>query len=74
MKSDQTGTVDRKPGSGKSARRGLLRTLIQLRSWCKARKYTGQTLTKRLVRLHRDWNFQHLSAHDRETGLKNAML
>jgi len=34
-KTDQTVSVDCKPGSGKSVRFGLLRMLIQiLRSWC----------------------------------------
>ena len=32
-KIDQTGTVDRKPGSGKHIRRALLKMLMQLTSW-----------------------------------------
>ena len=43
MSSDPAGTVDHKPGSGKSVRRGLLRTGIQLWSWCKSRECTGHS-------------------------------
>jgi len=32
-KSNKTGSVDRKPGSGKNVQHGYLSTLIHLRSW-----------------------------------------